>query len=67
MIGPGKYDHIATTARELTGATTTLILIINGNRGTGFSLQTIEPRVQDWLPTMLRKLADEIEAKGGDA
>lgn len=67
MIGPGKYDDLCTYVREKSEAQGALILIINGNKGLGFSCQMTLPDVLA-LPAMLRAMADEIEAdqKKGD-
>jgi len=44
--GPGKYDHICQVAREMAGITEPLrdhqaacVIIFNGNKGSGFSVQ----------------------------
>lgn len=67
MIGPGKYDDLCTYVRKKAEAQGALILIINGNKGLGFSCQmTLNDALR--LPIMLRVMADEIEAdqiKGG--
>lgn len=67
MIGPGKYDDLCTYVREKSEAQGALILIINGNKGLGFSCQMTLPDTLK-MPAMLRGMADEIEAdqiKGG--
>lgn len=38
-IGPGKYDDVCTAARVAAGAEVALVIIINGNKGSGFSMQ----------------------------
>lgn len=39
MIGPGKYDYECTFVREHTQAEGVAVLVLNGERGTGFSVQ----------------------------
>lgn len=60
MIGPGKYDDLATLAREAAKAEGVILIIINGDRGSGFSCQA-NVLVTMNLPKMLRSMADEIE------
>ena len=61
MIGPGKYDDEVTRVQTRTQATGVILIVIGGNRGEGFSCQaTLETTLK--LPTMLRTIADQIEA-----
>lgn len=62
MIGPGKYDQLCTSVRVQSQAKTAIILIINGNKGSGFSMQTSDPREEERLPAILRTMADQIES-----
>jgi len=39
MIGPGKYDDACTAARVATHAEAAIVIIINGDKGSGFSVQ----------------------------
>ncbi len=39
--GPGKYDDLATYVREKAEAKGVLILVLDGNRGSGFSAQGV--------------------------
>ena len=61
--GPGKYDDACTMAREATGANAAVLIIIDGSKGHGFSVQTRDERVMFELPTLLRILAKDIEAE----
>jgi hypothetical protein len=61
-LGPGKYDLVATMAREMTKARTVVLIALNGTHGNGFSVQTEQPGIFMKLPAMLRELADQIEA-----
>lgn len=66
MIGPGKYDHLLTKAREEAKATSAILIVIDGERGAGFWCQT-SPALLFKLPTILRDVALQIEqshAKG---
>ena len=60
MIGPGKYDDLCTIVREGAKARGVVLLVMDGARGQGFSVQaTIDILAQ--LPQMLRTIADQIE------
>ncbi len=59
--GPGKYDDIATAAREQTDAKCIVLVVLGGNRGNGFSVQATADVHPDDLVTVLRKVADQIE------
>jgi len=61
MIGPGKYDHLATYAREYSGAESVILIVLGGNNGSSFCVQTVNPELNRQLPTILRSLADSIE------
>jgi hypothetical protein len=66
-MGPGKYDALATKAREEAMAAAVLLIVIGGNKGSGFSVQTADLIVLAALPAILRDLANDIEASGGRA
>jgi hypothetical protein len=58
--GPGKYDDIATQARESTNATAVVLVVYNGDKGSGFSVQS---ESDDWiriLPDILEAMAKQI-------
>lgn len=59
--GPGKYDDACTVARESTAAEAVLLVVIDGSKGSGFSVQATDPKLVATIPTMLRRLATEIE------
>jgi len=66
MDGPGKYDDLCTKVREETKATGVILVVMDGNRGYGFSVQAPLVIVLG-LPQILRDLAGKIEediAKG---
>lgn len=39
MIGPGKYDDACTAARVVANAEVAIVMILNGDKGSGFSIQ----------------------------
>jgi len=59
--GPGKYDNLATVAREMTQAEAIFLFIIGGSKGSGFEVQTTDPTILPELPRMLREVADQLE------
>ena len=63
MMGPGKYDSLATHCRMIAGARGVIVAIIDGERGSGFSVQADADLTRE-LPTLLRTIASAIE--GGD-
>jgi hypothetical protein len=64
MLGAGKYDDLCTEIREKTKARAVLLVVFDGTKGQGFSLQT-DLITLAALPRILRVLAEEIEQSGG--
>jgi hypothetical protein len=60
-IGPGKYDEVCTVAREATNAKATILIIVGGKRGSGFSMQIADTTIMLDLPATLRGIAEELE------
>lgn len=60
-IGEGKYDELATLARERSGARGVVVIVIDGAQGHGFSVQA-PPGLTLMLPALLRAIADQIDA-----
>jgi hypothetical protein len=59
-LGPGKYDDLATMARNATSAEGVIVIVLGGVAGSGFSVQaTFEVTAK--LPDLLRTMADNIE------
>jgi hypothetical protein len=58
---PGKYDALATSVRERTNAVGVVMIVLAGDQGHGFSVQTLDPSLEQSLPTLLRYIADNIE------
>ena len=62
-IGPGgKYDDVCEALLHMTGATTTAVIVIDGKRGTGFSVSTRNPSHVKAIATALRDCADQLDA-----
>jgi hypothetical protein len=61
--GPGKYDAEATHVREVTHARGVIMIVFDGDRGTGFSAQLDVTRLLG-IPHILRDIADQIEKSG---
>jgi hypothetical protein len=59
--GEGKYDPECMAAMTSSRAEATLLIVLGGDRGTGFSLTTKSMEVLGWIPRMLRDVADQIE------
>jgi len=57
--GPGKYDSICTLVREQAQAEGAIVIILNGNQGSGFSMQA-PPGATASLPAILETLARQI-------
>jgi hypothetical protein len=60
-IGPGKYDDVATFVRKTTKAKAIGVIVLGGDKGSGFSIQSEDAALVAAIPTLLRKVADEIE------
>jgi len=63
-LGPGKYDKECTVARESTHAEGVIMIVLNGDRGCGFSAQA-SPGVLAVMVDLLRNTADQLEASYG--
>jgi hypothetical protein len=60
--GKGIYDAEATALRESTDASIAAVIVLHGNRGSGFSVQTYGADATFAMPALLRSMADSIEA-----
>ncbi len=58
-LGPGKYDELCTQARVKAKADGAVVIIINGERGSGFSVQG-DLMLQASLPDVLENVAAQI-------
>lgn len=59
--GPGKYDNLCTYVREQAKADGSIIVVINGEHGGGFSVQA-DMATQRRLPDILEGIARQIRA-----
>jgi len=59
--GPGKYDDLCTKVREEAQAVGAVVIVLNGNCGSGFSVQG-PPELSIMLPELLESLASEIRS-----
>jgi len=58
-FGPGKYDEICTYVREQINASGVLVIVLGGNKGSGFSCQAdLMTTLQ--LPEVLESVAAAI-------
>lgn len=57
--GAGKYDDECTQARATTEADGVVLIVLNGKKGSGFSVQAPGP-VLEMMPDMLEGLAQQI-------
>jgi len=60
-IGPGKYDDICTTVRERTNAQAVALIVLDGDKGNGFSVQS-SAAVLKILPDILESMARQIRS-----
>lgn len=58
--GPGKYDEQCTRVREATKADGVIVMVINGDKGTGYGAQ-LHPLIGPLVPQILRNVADQME------
>lgn len=59
-LGAGKYDDLATLVREKAEARGVVVIVFDGNKGQGFSIQG-DLRVALALSGVLRAVADDID------
>lgn len=62
--GPGKYDDICTYVRDAAQAEGVLIIVINGEKGSGFSAQ-LTGQLAAEVPDMLENMAKQIREDAG--
>jgi len=60
--GPGRYDELATAVREKAEAEAVVLIIVNGNKGFGFAVQSLTPEALEALPKAVRQVATAMEA-----
>jgi hypothetical protein len=59
--GPGKYDDLCTLVRERAAAAGALLIIVNGEKGSGFSCQA-DLMTTAGIPDLLEDIARQIRA-----
>ena len=59
---PGKYDNWGRTVREGTGAHGVVVIVLNGIRGTGYSVQAIDERSKPVLADLLQHVVDQMRS-----
>lgn len=60
-MGMGKYDDLCETAHVAAKATLTLLIIVGGEKGDGFTATCSDLRYLELIPGILRQVADDIE------
>lgn len=63
-MGAGKYDAECEAAREATSALVTLLIVLDGKRGSGFSLTAlagVQNTAIEKVPQLLRTVANQVE------
>jgi hypothetical protein len=58
-FGPGKYDNLTTHVREEAKAKGAIVIIFEGNKGSGFSCQT-SPHALHSMPELLEHIAQQL-------
>lgn len=61
-LGGGKYDGECELVLAMTGGKTTCVIVVDGVRGTGFSMSTRDPRHLAMTAGVLREVAAQLEA-----
>lgn len=62
LNGPGKYDAECTAAREGTQAEAVMLIVLNGSRGSGFAVQSVNPRLLPFLADVLEATIMQMRA-----
>lgn len=66
-IGGGKYQAICLAAREAAAAQVVLLIVLKGNKGSGFSVASCDdPKIVREFPNLLRSVANDMEAMQRD-
>jgi hypothetical protein len=60
--GPGKYDDLCTYVREQTQASAVVVIVVDGKKGSGFSVQAHAPMTLV-LPEMLEQIARDLRGE----
>lgn len=61
-LGPSKYDDLVTIVREKSEAAMAIVVVVGGNKGSGFAVQgPIDMTGPVDIAKLLRVMADDIE------
>jgi hypothetical protein len=60
LRGPGKYDDEATSVMQRHNAAGVILVVVNGDRGDGCSVQSTSLELMERLPELLDVLAAEL-------
>lgn len=67
MNGPGKYDYLCTHVRQQAKARGVILIVIEGEHGSGFSAQ-LPPELGGTIPealvTVAREMARDLRRQG---
>jgi hypothetical protein len=58
-LGPGKYDDLCSEVRERASADGAIVIVLNGDRGSGFSCQA-NLQAMAALPDILERMARQL-------
>jgi hypothetical protein len=64
-LGPGKYDNLCSLVRRKAMARCALVIVLNGNKGDGFSCQMQTESPLEYTRTLivvLRSVLEQLEA-----
>jgi len=65
VLGPGRYGARAEALLRADGATVVLIISIGGPAGAAFDVAAVHPAALTEIPTILRRVAEDIERGQG--
>lgn len=58
--GAGKYDDLCVDVLTKTNAECVVVMVVNGNRGNGFSVNSVNHKIVFEIPEMLEHMAEQI-------
>lgn len=58
---PGRYDDEAENLIKKLDAEMVIVCVLNGNKGSGFSVVSYSQEVVDKMPSVLRGMADQMD------
>jgi hypothetical protein len=64
--GPGKYDDLCTHVRTSAKADAAIVIVLGGEKGAGFSLQTSKQMNLAHIANVLEDVAKQIRAAADD-